>query len=139
MRKFVLVSVSVPALLVGAYVNAQTPSPRSESPAPTSSEGVAPDNTKSNKVDPSNRGAVADDSKNDSSDIDLAKRIRQSVMADKGLSTYGHNVKIVAVHGTVTLNGVVNTADEKAKIEEKATSIAGAGKVVDDLKVAPVK
>jgi hypothetical protein len=30
-------------------------------------------------------------------------------MADKSLSTYGHNVKIVAVKGQVTLNGAVRS------------------------------
>ena len=64
------------------------------------------------------------------------KRVRQSVVADKSLSTYGHNVKIVAVNGTVTLNGVVRNADEKAQIGKKATAMAGAGHVIDDLKLA---
>jgi len=60
-------------------------------------------------------------------------------MADKSLSTYGHNVKIVAVNGTVTLNGVVDSAREKAAIGQKATLIAGHGHVVDDMKLAPTQ
>jgi osmotically-inducible protein OsmY len=121
--------LALPALMIAISVNAQT----------ASADAVAPDNTKSNKVDSSNRDAVADKQKNNSTDIDLAKRIRQSVIADKSLSTYGHNVKIVAVNGTVTLNGVVNTAEEKMRIGKTATSIAGAGRVVDELKVVPPK
>jgi osmotically-inducible protein OsmY len=115
-------------VLIGMQAVAQTPS-----------AGVATDNTKSNKVDPSDRGATADKQGNDAADIDLAKRIRQSVMADKSLSTYGHNVKIVAMNGTVTLNGVVDSAQEKAAIGQKATSIAGNGHVVDDMKLAPTR
>jgi len=60
-------------------------------------------------------------------------------MADHSLSTYGHNVKIVAMNGTVTLNGVVRSPEEKAQIGKLATSIAGEGHVVDDLKLAPPK
>ena len=60
-------------------------------------------------------------------------------MADSTLSTYAHNVKIVAVNGTVTLNGVVRSAAEKTQIGKKATSIAGEGRVIDNLKLAPPK
>ena len=48
---------------------------------------VAPDNAKSNKVDASNATATADAQTNSAMDLDLTKRIRQSVMADKSLST----------------------------------------------------
>jgi hyperosmotically inducible periplasmic protein len=98
--------------------------------------GVAPDNAKSNKVDSSNT-MTADTQTNNAADLDLTKRIRQSVMADKSLSTYAHNVKIVTVNGSVTLNGVVRSADEKSSIESKAANIAGMNKVTNDLKVAP--
>jgi len=118
--------LALPALLIGAHVFAQTST-------------VAPDNTKSNKVDSSDRSVTADQQKNDATDMDLAKRIRQRVMADKTLSTYGHNVKIIAVNGTVTLNGVVDSATEKAQIGQMATSIAGKGHVIDDMKLAPPK
>jgi hyperosmotically inducible periplasmic protein len=139
MNKSVLAGiVSVPVLMIGVYANAQA-SHAPNAAMSASSDSVAPDNTKSNKVDASNQSAAADKQRNDSADIDLTKRIRQSVMADKTLSTYAHNVKIVAVDGTVTLNGVVSTADEKMRIGKKARSIAGEGHVVDDLKVVAQK
>jgi osmotically-inducible protein OsmY len=56
-------------------------------------------------------------------------------MDEKGLSTYGRNVKIVSLNGTVTLNGVVKSADEKSTIHRHAAAIAGEDKVVDNLKV----
>jgi hyperosmotically inducible protein len=109
--------------LAAQYVIAQTP--------------VAPDNTKSNKVEATNTTATADGQSNKAADLDLTKRIRQSVMADKALSTNAHNVKIVTVNGNVTLNGVVRSEDEKSSIEKKAADIAGQSKVTNDLKIAP--
>ena len=81
--------------------------------------------------------ATADTQSNHSSDVDLTKRIRQSVVADKSLSTYAHNVKIVTLNGSVTLNGVVRSDEEKNAVEMKAAAIAGKDKVTNALKVAP--
>jgi hyperosmotically inducible periplasmic protein len=132
MKKHIWAScLIVPTLALGTYGFAQAPAANADHSSVTKA-----DNSKSNKVDDTNRTATADSQRNDAADLDLAKRIRRSVMDDKSLSTYGHNVKIVAVNGTVTLNGVVNTADEKASIGKKATSIAGEGHVVDQLKLA---
>jgi len=103
-----------------------------------SSTGTVPaDNTKSNKLDPSNTAATADAQKDSAGDRTITQRIRKSLVTDKSLSTYAHNVKIVSVNGTVTLNGVVRSEDEKSAIEAKAVSVAGSGHVVNDLKVAP--
>jgi hyperosmotically inducible periplasmic protein len=102
-------------------------------------QSVAPDNAKSNQTDASNKTATADGQANNAADLDLTKRIRQSVMADKSLSTYAHNVKIVTINGHVTLNGVVRSEEEKGAVESKAANIAGGDKVTDDLKVAPSK
>jgi hyperosmotically inducible periplasmic protein len=103
----------------------------------TPSTGTVPaDNTKSNKLDPSNT-ATADAQKDNAGDRTITQRIRKSLVTDKSLSTYAHNVKIVSVNGTVTLNGVVRSEDEKSAIEMKAVSVAGPGHVVNDLKVAP--
>jgi hyperosmotically inducible periplasmic protein len=104
-----------------------------------STSAVAPDNAKSNKVDTSNATATADAQNNNPTDLDLTKRIRQSLMADKSLSTYAHNIKIVTVSGSVTLNGVVRSEDEKDAIEMKAANIAGKSKITDNLKIAPSK
>jgi hyperosmotically inducible periplasmic protein len=104
----------------------------------TPSTGTVPaDNTKSNKLDPSNTAATADAQKDNAGDRTITQRIRKSLVTDKSLSTYAHNVKIVSVNGTVTLNGVVRSEDEKSAIEMKAVSVAGPGHVVNDLKVVP--
>jgi len=97
----------------------------------------AADNTKTNKA--ANSGATADQGKNNSSDRTLMQKIRQAVMADKSLSTYAHNVKIIAQNGKVTLKGPVNSEAEKQSIEQKATDVAGAGNVTNEITVKAAK
>ena len=58
-------------------------------------------------------------------------------MEDKDLSTYAHNVKIVAENGIVTLKGPVRSQEEKKVVEAKATEIAGTGKVKSMISVKP--
>ena len=58
-------------------------------------------------------------------------------MADKSLSSYAHNVKVITTNGSVTLKGPVRTDEEKSAIEAKATEVAGAGNVTSELTIAP--
>jgi len=81
--------------------------------------------------------ATADKQKQNQMDRDLTQKIRKSVEADKTLSVSAHNVKIISRDGTVTLRGSVKTEDEKKAIEDKATEIAGAGKVTNSIVVTP--
>ena len=100
------------------------------------SEGVKPDNTKVNKRDRAVGEPTADQQKDNRSDLDLTKNIRRSIMEDKSLSTYAHNVKVIAQNGSITLKGPVKSDGERKAILEKATSIAGsADKVVDQMSV----
>lgn len=94
-----------------------------------------PDNTANNKGNQSSTAVTADQQKNDKSDRMLTQQIRKAVIADKSLSTYGHNVKIISQHGAVTLKGPVRSEDEKKAIVAKAEQIAGAGNVTDQLSV----
>ena len=95
----------------------------------------APDNTAVNKADRNTDAPNADRAKNNLSDRELMRHIRHDVVQDKSLSTYAHNVKIVAVSGKVTLRGPVKTEDEKKAIEEHATKYAGSGNVTNELTV----
>ena len=104
---------------------------------PAVAQQTAPDNTKVNKADRAKGAVTADQQKESAADRDLAKKIRQSVVDDKSLSTYAHNVKIVAQDGQVTLKGPVRSEAEKTSIAAKATEIAGAGKVTNEITVAP--
>jgi osmotically-inducible protein OsmY len=69
-------------------------------------------------------------------DRELTQKIRKAVVSDKSLSVAAHNVHIDAQDGAVTLMGAVKSDDEKKAIEDKATQIAGAGKVTDQLTVS---
>lgn len=95
----------------------------------------APDNTAVNKQDRNTATPTADQGKNNMSDLQLQKHIRHDVVKDKSLSTYGHNVKIIAEHGKITLRGPVHTEDEKKTIEEYARKYAGDGNVTNELTV----
>jgi hyperosmotically inducible protein len=70
-------------------------------------------------------------------DRELTQQIRKSIVSDKSLSTQAHNVKILTRDGTVTLKGQVKTDEEKKALEDKAASVAGAGKVTSELTVGP--
>jgi osmotically-inducible protein OsmY len=63
------------------------------------------------------------------------KNIRRDVVKDKSISTYGHNVKIIASHGKVTLKGPVHSEQEKHAIEQHAVKYAGDGNVDDQITV----
>jgi hyperosmotically inducible protein len=106
-------------------------------PAPAQTTDPAqPDNTKTNKRDRNPGAVTADQQKMNSADRDLSKKIRQAIIADKSLSTYAHNVKIISQDGTVTLKGPVHSDAEKSTIEAKAAEIAGgADKVKSEISV----
>ena len=69
-------------------------------------------------------------------DRELTRKIRRAVVSDKDLSVEAHNIHITSQDGAVTLIGTVKSDDEKKAIEDKATEIAGAGKVTDELTVS---
>ncbi len=108
-------------------------------PAPAQTTDAAqPDNTKTNKRDRKPGAVTADQQKMNSADRELTKKIRQAVIADKSLSTYAHNVKIVSQDGIVTLKGPVHSEAETSTIEAKAAEMAGgADKVKSEISVKP--
>ena len=108
--------------------------------APASALAQTPaDNTKVNTRDRTKGAVTADQQKENASDLELTQKLRRALMQDKTLSSYAHNVKIVAQGGQVTLKGPVRTEDEKRTVETKATEMAGAGHVINQMSVAPVK
>jgi len=111
----------------GVLAGAQEPSSQQAPPAP--------DNTKTNERDRSTNQPTADQQKENRSDRDITQQIRHSIMKDKSLSTYAHNVKIVTQNGQVTLKGPVRSEDEKKAIEAKATQVAGEDKVTSELNI----
>ena len=99
----------------------------------------AADNTKTNQRDRAAGKVTADQQKMNPADRELTQKIRKSVMADKSLSTYAKNVKIISQDGMVTLKGPVRTSMEKDSVAEKAITIAGKDKVNNELEVTPKK
>jgi len=97
------------------------------------------DNTKVNTRDRQPGATTADQQKENTNDRTITQKIRRSIMDDKTLSTYAHNVKVVSQGGQVTLKGPVRTEDEKRTVEAKATDVAGAGHVTNQISIAPAK
>jgi len=97
------------------------------------------DNTKVNERDQAKGAVTADQQKDNTGDRDVTRKIRQSLMKDKTLSSYAHNVKVIAQDGQVTLKGPVRSDDEKRTVEAKATEVAGAGHVTNDMSVVPAR
>lgn len=95
------------------------------------------DNTKVNSRDRKSSAVTADQQKENANDRDVSAKIRKALMDDKDLSTYAHNVKVVTQNGMVTLKGPVRSEDEKKTIEQKATEVAGTGKVKNLITVKP--
>lgn len=92
---------------------------------------VQPDNTKVNK----DQTVTADQQKEKVTDRDLAQKVRKAIVADKSLSTYAHNVKVIVQNGRVTLKGPVKSDDERRAVESKAVEIAGTGNVTNETSV----
>jgi len=99
----------------------------------------APDNTKTNTQDRAKGAVTADQQKESATDRELARKVRRALTADKALSSYAHNVKVIAQGGQVTLKGPVRSDGEKQTVEAKAVEIAGAGHVTNQMSVAPAR
>ena len=115
-------------LLLGVGVLTYAQEPNNQAPP-------ASDNTKTNQRDRSTNEPTADQQKDNRSDRDITRQIRQSIVKDKSLSAYAHNVKIITQNGQVTLKGPVQSEDEKKAIEAKAAEVAGDGKVSSEMNV----
>lgn len=90
-----------------------------------------PDNSAQNK----NQSPTADNQSNAQRDRMLVQQVRKAIIADKDLSTYAHNVKVIVANGTVTLKGPVKSDDEKQKIASDASSVAGQDTISNQLTV----
>jgi hyperosmotically inducible periplasmic protein len=102
----------------------------------TATPHSAPDNTEVNKRDRSQSEPTADQQKENKSDRELARQVRRALVKDKSLSTYAHNVKVIAQNGTVTLKGPVQSDEEKQAVEAKAAEAAGgADKIKSEIQV----
>ena len=98
-------------------------------------EKTKPDNTATNERDRSGETQTSGDQSNSSEDLKTTQAIRQALMKDGELSTTAKNIKVITANGQVTLRGPVNTAQEKAKIDQLARSAASGAKIENQLDV----
>ena len=94
-------------------------------------QNTKPDNSAQNK----DQNQTAQDQSSAASDRELTAKVRKAIIADKDLSTYAHNIKIITRNGTVTLKGPVKSDDEKQKIESDAAGVVSHDSIVDQLTV----
>ena len=97
----------------------------------------AQDNTHQNQRDRAQGQPTADQAKNNVSDRDAMQKIRKSIVADKSLSTYAHNVKVISQNGHVTLKGPVRSEEERKAVKDKAAAVVGAENVTDEITIQP--
>jgi osmotically-inducible protein OsmY len=123
--------ILVPALATFAFMFVGVPltaHAQDQSGAPSS---TAPDNSARNKA----HANTADSQTENNSDREITRKIRRSITAEKSLSTYAHNVKIITQGGQVTLKGPVRDDNEKQTIASKAADVVGTDKVTNQLTV----
>jgi osmotically-inducible protein OsmY len=120
------------AALVLALVSLASAPLTPQMAAQSSASQTAPDNSASNQ----NQTKTADNAGNANSDRMTTAQIRKAIIADKDLSTYAHNVKIIVRHGAVTLKGPVKSDDEKSKVQADAASVVSADKITNQLTVS---
>ncbi len=94
------------------------------------------DNTAQNRGATSKDAVTADKQGNSKDEVTVLADVRKSIMADKDLSMDAKNVKILYSKGRVTLRGPVDSADEKAKVEELAKACDGVTAVKNLLTIA---
>jgi hyperosmotically inducible periplasmic protein len=94
-----------------------------------------PDNSGKNERDRSGETQTSGDQSNSSEDTKITAAIRRAIVKDDSLTSTAKNVKIITANGTVTLRGPVNSAQEKTKIEQLATSAAGGAKIDNQLEI----
>jgi hyperosmotically inducible protein len=90
------------------------------------------DNIANNKVRDANN-PVLKDQQESPSDLTITQAIRKILIEDKSLSVNGKNVAVVTENGRVTLRGIVDSEQEKSKIEAIAKQAEGVKSVKNEL------
>lgn len=133
----VLTAVATAALLgaVAGSAVAQPAETQTDKAQPANQGTMAPDNTGVNQGNNANYPENADQAGESDQDREAMQKIRKAIMEDENISTYGHNVKIIANNGHITLKGSVRSAAEKRKIAAKAVAVVGHSNVTNRLRV----
>lgn len=123
-----LLIVALASMLGTSWAVAQTAA-RSETQAAQGQASPSADNTRMNQRDKGDPAQTPQTQSNAKSDRELLAAVRRTIVKDKSLSVYAHNIKILASGGVVTLRGPVKSEDEKSKVEALAKSVAGVSSV----------
>ena len=59
----------------------------------------------------------------------------QAIIADKGLSIYAHNIKVIVAGGKVTLEGPVHSDSERRQLLEDVANVVEAETIVNKITV----
>jgi len=94
-------------------------------------EGQAPDNSRQNQ----GQTTTAQSQSNAASDRHTTAKVRKAILADRNLSTYAHNVKIITRGGQVTLKGPVKSEEEKQQVATDVANVVSADQVNNQLTV----
>jgi osmotically-inducible protein OsmY len=93
------------------------------------------DNTGRNVRDRDETAKTPTDQGNSESDRSITAHIRKEIVANDGLSTNAHNVKIITTDGIVTLRGPVKSVQEKAWVAAAAHRAPGVKRVDNQLEI----
>lgn len=108
-----------------------------ESPATTPLAGAsAADNSGRNARDDGTTVTPVDQGTSEK-DLAITQAVRKAVVAHKGLSINGQNVKIIAKDGVVVLRGPVESESERSVIVAMAEKVPDANVVINKLEIAP--
>lgn len=134
-RKAKWCSALLPFMLFGslALVSSASAEYRQEAQEPSAQPRA--DNSKKNLPTNHQDANRADQQSEAARDRELTRKIRQALVKDKSLSVYAHNIKIITRGGVVYLKGPVRSHTEKDSIDARATEIAGASNVKNELTV----
>ncbi|HEX3134209.1 MAG TPA: BON domain-containing protein [Planctomycetota bacterium] len=148
MRNLLIASVVVTALTLAACgddANKNPPAPKTSSTseyapanppaATTPGAAVAADNSGRNKQDDGTTVTPVDQGTSQK-DLAITQAVRQAVVAHKGLSVNGQNVKIIAKDGVVVLRGPVESESERATIVSMAEKVPEVNVVINKLEIA---
>jgi osmotically-inducible protein OsmY len=122
---------SIRITLLAAAIGVTLSLPMASRSAIAQDAASKPDNSAQNK----GQDQTAQDQSNIQSDRETTAKVRKALIADKDLSMYAHNIKIITRNGTVTLKGPVQSDDEKQKVESDVAGVVSRDSIVDQLTV----
>jgi len=111
--KILLLPAMASILLVCSSQGQQTTATPAD---PAASGSTKADNTQRNSSEQNKNTDTAEKQSNSKDDLALTQKIRQAVVKDGSLSMNAKNVKIIARDGKITLQGPVDSQQEKDAI-----------------------